>query len=85
MTKEGGAMPRTNGKARWAQTTTDAAIAACKRIMRSVSLDVHALTNEYGYVNVNGAQWDNYMEAGRDAAMVLIGTVALVDHVEKSA
>ena len=76
-------MPRQNGKAKWAETTLDVAVGTAKGIMRGVSLDVHALTHEHGYINVNGAQWDNYYEAARDAVAVLMGAVVLVQHMEK--
>lgn len=71
-------MPKPNGKAQWATRTLDAAVDTAKDIMRGVSLDDYALT--FGHP---GAQWDNYMAAGRDATTVLIGAVKLVEHMEK--
>jgi hypothetical protein len=73
-------MPRANGKAVWAQRTYKEAVATAKDIMRGVSLDVHAIT--FGHA---GAQWDNYMEAARDAVAVIMGAVVLVEHMERGA
>jgi hypothetical protein len=78
-------MPKPNGKAVWAKRTYVEAVATAKDIMRGVSLDVHALTFDTGYVNVNGAQWDNYYEAARDAVAVIMGAVVLVEHMERGA
>jgi hypothetical protein len=77
-------MPRQNGKAKWAQATLDAAVATARDTMKRVSLDVHALTHEHGYVNVNGAQLDNYYYAGFYAATILDSAIQIVERQEKS-